>query len=629
MASAAALILCIMSACPVSDNPGQDHGVIPGSSQFDIPYDMHPLRTAVSSGFIRGADVSNCYEIEQHGGVYRNSDGNAQNIMNILFENGINCARVRLWVDPDKNPSHYAGDGDNTLDVAKAIAVRAKKAGLALMLDIQYSDWWTNPATQQIPSIWKDIPDKQGLLDAVYAYTKDTIQEFTDAGAAPDIVKIGNEINDGFLSQHDGGSSGGTGYALNGWGDYSDALKIAAQAVRETAPDAKIEIHLGDGGSGAMANIFANFTRRASGQASVYTEVDYDIMGLSWYPIYANHLSIDSLYANIRSLKDTFGKDVMVCETGYMWTAENWDSFSNYTGPGNEEIAFSLLSNANGFTSDSDISTALRDDGITAFVPSTLENQARVTRAIMDAVSAAGGMGVMWWGADWIALPPGSGLKTNAEMCALFESTGFARTNGKVLPALRVLGGIVGADRAKPGIVTGLAAVVVGNTVTLNWTAVNSAIASKYELDRATARDGPWTTISDTLTGGSYSDNGLADNAAYYYRVRAYNTNGWGAFCDPVEAETQVFQYTVPTGLRAASTTASSVTMVWNSAAGASSYRLYGAKSSPGPGSAAEPGDSAFALLAETGAATTYTHSGLANGDTWWYKVSAVFVNHG
>ncbi|MCL2880974.1 MAG: hypothetical protein FWF29_12085, partial [Treponema sp.] len=47
------------------------------------------------------------------------------------------------------------------------------------------------------------------------------------------------------------------------------------------------------------------------------------------------------------------------------------------------------------------------------------------------------------------------------------------------------------------------------------------------------------------------------------------------------------------------------------------------------PGSAAEPGDAAFALVAETGAATTYTHSGLANGDTWWYKVSAVFVNHG
>jgi len=621
------LALFVMSGCQGANDPVHNTIIIPGpepSQDLAIPYNLHPLRTPIPRTFMRGADISNCYEVEEHGGAYRNFDGEAEDIVNILAENGINTVRIRLWLDPDKNPQHYAGDGDNTTAVGKAIAVRAKSAGLGVMLDFQYSDWWANPSTQQIPYAWKDIPTKQGLLDALYAYTKETIEEFTAAGAAPDAVKIGNEITDGLLSQHAGGSDGGTGYMLNGWGDYSGALAAAAQAVRDSAPRAKIVIHFGDGGNGYLLNVYSNFTRRSNGQPPLFTEVDYDVMGLSWYPIWANHLSIDSLYSNIKNLKETFGKDVMVCETGYMWTMNNFDSFSNYVGEGNEEIAFNMLTNINGFTSDSGLEFAYRANGTTQYLPSTPENQARVARVVMDAVSAAGGIGVVWWGADWIALPLGSGLRSNAEMGALFESTGYAATNGKALPALRVLGSLKAADTAKPGAVTGLGAAVAGDTVTLNYTAVNSAIASCYQLDRAQSTDGPWTTVSDTLTGSSYTDTGLDENTAYYYRARAYNSNGWGPYCDPIEAETLAFAYGTPSGLRVTDSAADSVSLEWNPVAGAASYILYGVKKSAPP-----PADSAYAPVAEIDSGTAYTHSGLKSGDTWWYKVSAVYVNHG
>ena len=617
------LFIIFMFGCPGAGDPepgGEDIIITPPPpdppplAESAMPFDMHPLRTAISANFIRALDISNCYEIEQHGGVYRNFDGQVEDIMKILADNGINHVRVRLWVDPDRHPEHYAGDGNSTTAVAKAVAVRAKAKGMGVMLNFHYSDWWANPATQQIPHAWKDIPTKQGLLEALYLYTKETIEEFIAAGAQPDTVQIGNEINDGLLSQHAGGSAGGSGYRLNGWQDYSDALNIAAQAVREVAPNAQIVIHLGDGGVGSILNLFGNFTRRANGQAPVYTEVDYDILGISWYPIWIQHLSIDSLYSNIQNLKQTFGKDVIVCETGSMWTINNYDSFGNYAGTINEESAAYLMTNINGFVSDSGVAFAYRQNGTTQFIPSTPENQARVIRAIMDAVVSAGGAGVMWWGADWIAPVPG--LRSNAEMGAIFDNTGEA------LPALMVLGGIKGADAAKPGIVTGLGASASGDTIVLHWTSVNSAIASRYQLERAQAADGPWTMLSDTLTSDSYSDMGLTEETKYYYRIRAYNTNGWGEFCEPVECTTLAFVHEIPSGLRVIGVTATTVTLEWDALIGAASYKLYGAKSN------AEPADSAYALIAAV-SRLDFTHSNVTATDTWWYKVSAVSVNHG
>lgn len=618
MALAAILIICAIPACPGPDAanqfPREDDPIIPQPPEAAVPFGLHPLRAPVAAAFIRGADISNCYEIEQHGGVYRDFDGTAEDIMKILADSGINHVRARLWLDPDKHPQHYAGDGNNTIAVTMQIAARAKAAGMGFMLDLHYSDWWANPAAQQIPHAWKDAPSKNALLEELYRYTKDTIAEFIAAGGEPDTVKIGNEISDGLLSQHSGGSAGGTGYRLSGWQDYSDALQTAAKAVREAAPNAKIIIHLGDGGVGSIVNIVDNFTGRSSGQAPLHTGVDYDVIGLSWYPIWAEHLSIDSLYANIRNLIQTFGKEVMVCETGSMWTVENYDNFGNYAGAANEAVAANLLTDMNGFVLDSNVEFAHRSNGTVRYVPSHPENQARVIRAIMDAVAAAGGMGVVWWGADWMAPVPG--LRSNAEMGALFDNA------GKALPAIRVLGGLKGADAAKPGIVTGLYSAVTGDTATLRWNAVNGAVASKYQLERAQAADGPWATVSDMLTGGSCSDMGLAEETAYYYRVRAYNANGWGDACDAVKTETAVFEYGVPEGLRVTAINDVSVTLEWNTVTGAASYKLYAIQS------AAEPAGSAYVLLGAING-NSFTHSGLSGGDTWWYKASAVYGKHG
>jgi hypothetical protein len=117
---------------------------------------------------------------------------------------------------------------------------------------------------------------------------------------------------------------------------------------------------------------------------------------------------------------------------------------------------------------------------------------------------------------------------------------------------------------------------------------------------------------------------GLAQQATYYYRLRAYNNKGWGNYCEPLEARTSVFTAASPTGLRVSAVTANSVTLSWNALPGAASYKVYGAK-----GASAPPNDAGYALLDGAVSGAAYTHSNVTGGDTWWYKVSAVFVNHG
>jgi len=597
------LALAILAVCVMLGCAGPIDPYVPPQPPPDTSFDpsvLHPLRTEVPNDFIRGADISNCFEIEQYGGKYRNFDGKVEDIMKILADSGVNYVRVRLWINPDLHEEHYAGDGNNRISVSKVIAARAKAAGMKFLLNYHYSDWWADPQNQQIPADWKDLKTKDELYFALYQYTIDTINEFKAAGAEPDMVQIGNEIRSGFLRDHGGASADGTGVKLITWRDFSEALSYGSQAVRLAAPNAKIMIHFDSGGDSNILNTFEGFTDRSdNGRPATYTSVDYDVVGLSWYPFWSSHRSIDALYSNIREFKRLFGKEVVVCESGYSWTLQNFDSMGNYVGMQQENASFAPMTNINGFTSDSGVLFGTRPDGVTRYLPSTPENQARVYRAFMDAVVAAGGDGVMWWGADWIA--PVSGLRSNSEMATLFDNT------GKALPVLKVLGGIKGADVEAPGLITGLAAASTNGAVRLTWDAVNIAIASEYEVQRATTADGPWTTVRDNLDGGEYEDTGLAKDTTYYYRIRGRNNNGWGDYCKPVSIVSFI-----PTGL-SISSTIDTATLTWNDLIGANKYGVQRATSATGP----------WTTVTDNVTGTTYTDTGLSPSSAYYFRIRA------
>ena len=56
-------------------------------------------------------------------------------------------------------------------------------------------------------------------------------------------------------------------------------------------------------------------------------------------------------------------------------------------------------------------------------------------------------------------------------------------------------------------------------TVVLSWSYV--ANATSYNVKRATASGGPYTTIATVVTGTTYTDTGLTAGATYYYVVSA------------------------------------------------------------------------------------------------------------
>ena len=59
---------------------------------------------------------------------------------------GMNAIRLRAWVNPS--------DGwCNTADVV-AKAIRAKNAGMKIIIDFHYSDVWADPGKQPKPAAW-------------------------------------------------------------------------------------------------------------------------------------------------------------------------------------------------------------------------------------------------------------------------------------------------------------------------------------------------------------------------------------------------------------------------------------------------------------------------------------------
>ena len=152
-----------------------------------------------------------------------------------------------------------------------------------------------------------------------------------------------------------------------------------------------------------------------------------------------------------------------------------------------------------------------------------------------------------------------------------------------------------------------------------NWSA--SATATGYRLDVATD-----IGFSSFLTGYNNKDVGnvtssgvigLNARVSYYYRVRAYNTGGTSGNSNAVTAKTLSVPPAAPTGLEATSCN-NQVSVKWNVSSDpyVMRYRIYG-------GLITNPTtklDSTNAIIAET----TKTISGLTNGLTYYFRVTAV-----
>lgn len=279
-----------------------------------------------------GGDLSLLTRYEENGAKYYTHDGTAiTDVLTYLKDQGWNALRVRLFVDPTNATTAEKGEGVcQDLDYVKALGRRIKDAGFSLILDFHYSDTWADPAKQWTPKAWLSLSDTE-LYQKIYDYTRDALTEMKAAGAEPDFIQTGNEISYGML-WGDRGSKANRAYmgSTAGWERFTTLLSRAAKACREVCPKAKIILHTE---RVAEPGVLLNFY-----QEMKQFNVDYDIIGLSYYPYF--HGDLAKLETALTKLDTNFpDKDIMVVETGYpyKWAMGDADKDISATYPYSDE----------------------------------------------------------------------------------------------------------------------------------------------------------------------------------------------------------------------------------------------------------------------------------------------------
>ncbi|MCL3781535.1 arabinogalactan endo-1,4-beta-galactosidase [Prolixibacteraceae bacterium JC049] len=241
---------------------------------------------------VKGVDISRLPQIEKEGTQFFNASNVAQNFLSILKENGVNTIRLKLWVDPI--------DGNSGMAEVNEFSTRLRSLGFKLWLTVHYSDTWADPGKQILPKRWKSLSYVQ-LKDSVASYTQRVVRKLK-----PDFIQIGNEVNSGFLHPH--------GKMQDNKQQFIELLKIGSRSVREINKNAKIMIH------------FAG-VKNANWFFEQIKEVDYDIIGLSYYPIWHGK-AIDGLAGDLNDLSERYQKEIIIAETAYPFTL-GWNDWTN------------------------------------------------------------------------------------------------------------------------------------------------------------------------------------------------------------------------------------------------------------------------------------------------------------
>ncbi len=253
-----------------------------------------------------GGDISLLTKYEEHGAIYYNDNGTRiTDMLGYLKDAGFNAMRVRLFVDPSKANAEDQGEGVcQDLPYVMTLGQRIKAAGFKLLLDIHYSDTWTDPGQHSTPASWT-VPSALG--DSVYSYTCRVLDAMRVAGATPDFIQVGNEVTYGMLWPTGHCYPSGGNYGSGTFANFANYLKQGIKACREVCPSAKIVVHTE---MGRVSNVTSFYNTLKN-----YT-TDFDIIGLSYYPYWHGDLSVlNSLLNSLEAAYPT--KQIQIVETGY------------------------------------------------------------------------------------------------------------------------------------------------------------------------------------------------------------------------------------------------------------------------------------------------------------------------
>jgi arabinogalactan endo-1,4-beta-galactosidase len=245
---------------------------------------------------IKAIDLSSFPKIDQSQVVYYSESGAATELTTIARNKGVNTIRLKLWVHPSTPHSGF--------DEVRVFSQALKDEGFKIWLTLHYSDTWADPGQQAAPAAWSNQSISE-LRTTVYDYTSNVVNTIK-----PDYIQIGNEVNSGMLHP--------LGDINRGPNDFLSLLRAGISAVRDHSTNTKIIIH--------YAGI--------DGATWFYDQVktiDYDIIGLSYYPIWHGK-SLTGLEQTMIELASTHSKEVVIAETAYPFTLGYADYTNNIVG---------------------------------------------------------------------------------------------------------------------------------------------------------------------------------------------------------------------------------------------------------------------------------------------------------
>ncbi len=356
--------------------------------------------TDLANDFITGADLSSAQALNKAGVAYYDLNHKKADLLTVMKQAGVNYVRLRIWNNPYQSQAPYLGYGGGNTDLnnAEILGRKASQLGMKVLIDLQYADFWCDPAKQYPPKAWKNYTLEQKKT-AVYGYTKWTLQELLKAGVNVGMVQIGNETN---------GSMCGVGGLYGGKYDLSDGVAALIQAGCYAVDDVNRQnkqkilkaVHFTD----------LNTNGYWYAQCLAKQKVDYDVFATSYYPMW--HGTTAQLTASLSKIAKTFHKKVMVAETAAPYTLKSFDETPNTVSQANivnKQYAVSVSGQAQ----------ALRD----VFFAVN-----RVNQTVKGA-----GLGAFYWEPGWICSPKntwktsGSGWASQASASYEKDILGYSK----------------------------------------------------------------------------------------------------------------------------------------------------------------------------------------------------------
>lgn len=199
------------------------------------------------------------------------------------------------------------------MEKAIKIGKRATKYGMKLMASFHFSDFYADPSVQHVPKSWAGLTFEEKAIKA-REFIFESITRFKNEEINLGIVTLGNEITNGFCGETD-------------WTKIVQILNPCSKVTREIFPNILIAVH--------FTNPENEYLQTWLAQVLNDNNYDYDIFSTSYYGFW--HGTLTNLKDKLSLIGETYNKKVMIAETSYPYSLDNYDFFPN-TNPSYDDV---------------------------------------------------------------------------------------------------------------------------------------------------------------------------------------------------------------------------------------------------------------------------------------------------